>query len=614
MENNMKEKIPTAELGDQDTARHDNNKNSNDTQEKNVELNQELSLYYYDSKNRLMKLDGDREKIVSEHYIKLKALVRNTEGEGWEDLLEFIDLDNNLKTISIPRSILIDKKEVTKRLADSRFPTLCPNDLMSYFQTETPKERLIRVTQNGWISNSLDYIGKSFQIVNSSVKYIAPSTDQIASKGTLEEWKENICRYCENNHILTLALCVSMSGLLLKFQDFINSTMINLTGKSSIGKTTALQVASSIWGDSNFIRQWRTISNALESVAAEHNHGLLILDELGQVSAKDVSQIFYMLGNERGKQRMYSDTSLRKSKHWKLAILSSGEVGISDKIDETGTKVKAGQLVRCIDIEANIGDYGIYNTLHGFENGSVLSNFLKQNCEKYYGTSAEEFTKKLIQNQTYDTLKGSINEIMKEESNRIIEKFDLKDADGQVLRVVDIKFALYVTTGLYASKFGIFMHTENQIRDSIDFCFDRWLHDRGGNGAFEERDIIENVFTFLIKNEARFDSLRGIGTPPRDKLGYIEKQCGENATYYIIPKLFQREVCAGMNQKTVRNILQKSGIMETYEDGRAKYVDTKDGRQRLIIISFRKNSNPYNIIKDKVLHKTFFKNNQIRQT
>lgn len=363
--------------------------------------------------------------------------------------------------------------------------------------------------------------------------------------------------------------------------------MINIIGKSSIGKTTALQVAASIWGNSNFIKQWRTTSNALESIAAGHNHGLLILDELGQASAKDVAQMFYMLGNEQGKQRMYSDTSLRKSKHWKLAILSSGEAGIADKIEESGQKIKAGQLVRCIDIDANIGEYGIYNTLHGFENGSALSNFLKQNTKKYYGVVAEEFIRCLIDNMNEDGLIGVIEKDFVAETKRLYEKLELNDADGQVQRVSDV-FALYSLTGVYASKFGIFTHSEDQIRESIDFCFKRWIQDRGGKGAFEEQDIIENVFAFLIQNETRFDTLRGLSNPPRDKLGYIEKEYGESVTYYIIPKLFQREVCAGMNCKTVRDILRKLNFMDTYEDGRAKYVDTKDGRQRLVIISKKK--------------------------
>lgn len=588
MTDNLNKKAPTAISG-QDKSYLNFNLSNLVSQGKNEGEPIELSPYYYDSKGRLIKTNDDKEEIVSAYYIKLKSFIRDLAGNNWEAQIEFEDLDRKIRVIEIPRQKLIDKKELSQILASAGFPSFWSKPLYEYFKTETPKERLIRVTQNGWISNSLDYIGKSFQIVNSSVKYIAPSTDQIASKGTLEEWKENICRYCENNHILTLALCVSMSGLLLKFQDFINSTMINLTGKSSIGKTTALQVASSIWGDSKFINQWRTTSNALESVAAEHNHGLLILDELGQVSAKDVSQIFYMLGNERGKQRMYSDTSLRKSKHWKLAILSSGEVGISDKIEETGTKVKAGQLVRCIDIEANIGDYGIYNTLHGFENGSVLSNFLKQNCEKYYGTAVEEFTKKLIQNQTYDTLKGSINEIMKEESNRIIEKFDLNDADGQVRRVTDI-FTLYSLTGVYASKFGIFTHTEEQIRESIDFCFDRWLHDRGGKGAFEEKDIAEQLNGFLLQNESRFHNWDFPNGKVVNCLGYIKKE-PLDTIYYIIPKLFQKEFCSsyiGSSSKTVKKILLQNKITEIGSDGKDNKITLPDGtRKRFVKIRLK---------------------------
>jgi hypothetical protein len=40
---------------------------------------------------------------------------------------------------------------------------------------------------------------------------------------------------------------------------------------------------------------------------------LLILDELGQVQAKDVGNIVYMLGNSKGKSRMNADSELKKN-------------------------------------------------------------------------------------------------------------------------------------------------------------------------------------------------------------------------------------------------------------------------------------------------------------
>lgn len=268
MTDNLKNKIPTTELCDQGTRYTKNIMDSKNTQVKIAPNEEEkvaersLSPYFHNSKGQLMFSEGESEAMVSATYIKLKGFIRDEEGTNWEVQIEFNDLDGNLKTIAIPRENLMEPKQITQILASEGYPSFCSKALHHYLKTEMPRERLVRAHQNGWISDSLDYIGKSFQIVNSSVKYIAPSTDQIASKGTLEEWKENICRYCENNHILTLALSASISGILLKFQDFINSTMVNLTGKSSIGKTTALQVAASIWGDSNFINQWRTTSNA----------------------------------------------------------------------------------------------------------------------------------------------------------------------------------------------------------------------------------------------------------------------------------------------------------------------------------------------------------------
>lgn len=589
---NKNEKAPTTKSG-QDKTCVKGSTDSRNTQAKIVPNKEEkvteksLSPYFHNTKGQLMFSDGETEVIASDTYIKLRGFIRDEYGCNWEAQIEFNDLDGKLKTIQIPRSTLTDQKQVKQILADAGYPArCCLKVLHHYLTTEAPRERSVRVHQSGWISNSLDYVCPSFQTVNSDMKYISPSTEHTTPQGNLEEWKKNICCYCEGNHILTLALCVSLSGILLKFKSSINSTMINIIGKSSIGKTTALLVASSIWGDRRFIKQWRTTSNALESVAAEHNDGLLILDELSQVSAKDVSQIFYMLGNEQGKQRMYSDISLRKSKHWKIAILSSGEVGVADKIEEIGIKAKAGQLVRCIDIDALIDTkYGIYNTLHNLESGSSLSNLLKENCEKYHGMVAEEFIKQLTANNTSERLKETIRKDFDIETSRIYDKHDLKVADGQVRRVSDI-FTLYATTGVYAAKFGIFTHNENQIRESIDFCFERWLKNRGGKGAYEEQYIVENVSTFLLANAARFDTRQGIGgTPPRDRLGYMDKESGKEAIYYIYPALF-KTICNGMNPKTVREALKQRGILETYEDGRAKYVETKDGRQRLLIISF----------------------------
>lgn len=46
---------------------------------------------------------------------------------------------------------------------------------------------------------------------------------------------------------------------------------------------------------------------------------------------------------------MTVDATLKRTKSWRLLCVSSGEIGISEKIEAAGERVNGGVLVRCID-------------------------------------------------------------------------------------------------------------------------------------------------------------------------------------------------------------------------------------------------------------------------
>ena len=73
---------------------------------------------------------------------------------------------------------------------------------------------------------------------------------------------------------------VAFAGPLLHMLDH-ESGGFHLYGDSSGGKTTHLQVAASIYGGPRLVRSWRSTDNALESIAAAHSDGLLVLGEIG---------------------------------------------------------------------------------------------------------------------------------------------------------------------------------------------------------------------------------------------------------------------------------------------------------------------------------------------
>jgi putative DNA primase/helicase len=153
-------------------------------------------------------------------------------------------------------------------------------------------------------------------------------------------------------------------------------------------------------------------------------------------------------------------------------------VGISDKIAEEGSKAKAGQLVRCVDLDAQVSEeWGIHNDLHGFKNGAELSNHLNARATKYYGVVAEAFIRRLLDEPDPEE---TVVDRFENAKQLMTKKLELTGSDGQALRVMDV-FAVAIATGMLASQdsFGVLTHNSAGIKESICYVFERWLKDGG---------------------------------------------------------------------------------------------------------------------------------------
>jgi uncharacterized protein (DUF927 family) len=124
------------------------------------------------------------------------------------------------------------------------------------------------------------------------------------------------------------------------------------------------------------------------------------------------------------------------------------------------------------------------------------------------------------------------------------------------------------------------------VEEAIYSIFNRWLADRGGKKSVEDHAIIEHVIGFVVQHESRFKKIRDIEERTIiNCLGFMEKR--QNATiFYIIPKLFRKEMCKGMNVEMVRKILKKARILEVDVDGQnpkcAAYIHER--RLRLVTL------------------------------
>ena len=72
----------------------------------------------------------------------------------------------------------------------------------------------------------------------------------------------------------------------------------HLFGDSRNGKSTAARIALSIWGNPAALMQtWTGTAHGFTNLANARNGGLLVLDEIGQANARQVSQTAYSVIN-----------------------------------------------------------------------------------------------------------------------------------------------------------------------------------------------------------------------------------------------------------------------------------------------------------------------------
>lgn len=524
--------------------------------------------------------------------LKVSAVTRNDNNREWGRLLEFTDMDGNLHKWAMPAQMLSgDGNEYRRTLLDSGVRigsgNRAKNLLTQYIQTCAPFERARCVSKTGWFDNAYvlpdEVIGKQEgeRIILQTCSDDLSGYDQ---KGSLQEWRDNLSRYCVGNSRLILAVCSAFAPVLLEIHN-TESGGFHFRGNSSIGKSTALYVAASVWGGADRVRRWRTTDNGLEGLAQIHNDSLLCLDELKELDPKDAGKIVYMLANGQGKQRAGRNGEQRNPATWRLLFISTGELSIADHIRDGGGRVFAGQEVRIADLPAEPeGGHGIFETLHDFASGVYFSGHLMKASRGYHGTPSREFIRQV--SQQCETVMQAIQDIRQ----RFSSEFVPDAADGQVCRVAD-RFALVAAAGELATMWGITGWQPGEATTGVYKCFYDWLEYRGGSGKKETANVIRQVREFLqLHGDARFVPLNQKaqgGYKFGNRAGYRDSNL-TNSTFYIFTEVYSREVCKGFDIKFASKTLSEAGFLE-HDKGRFNKKLPKDapdgtGRPRVYAI------------------------------
>jgi putative DNA primase/helicase len=482
----------------------------------------------------------------------VEAIVRDSQENNFGRLLRFQNSLGNWREWSMPMELLRGSGEQLRGEILAMGVNISPQGhklLADYLQWRTPKKAMRCALQVGWCDDSFVLpdivIGKNAsQVIFQSGER---ATEEHTQAGELRAWKAEIAERATGNPLLMLAISAGFAGPLLEKCN-AESGGIHFVGDSSTGKTTAIEAACSVWGGRNFRRSWRATSNGMEGVAALFNDCLLALDEISECDPREVGAIVYALANGRGKQRASRTGHARSITRWLCSVVSSGERTISTTMAEGGYRIKAGQIVRLLDVPAT-RKYGAWDNLHGFNNGAAFSDAIRKAVSANHGKAGRAFLEKL----TLD--KQDFSERL--ESIKLMPGFSLETGHGQDKRVA-ARFALIGMAGEIATEYGLTGWPTGEALQAATIGLQAWRSMRGGSNNDERNAIPNQILEFIEKHgDSRFSNSK-TDTNVRERAGWWEDKDDERIYYFTSAGL--REALQGFDFKRALDVLQELGI------------------------------------------------------
>jgi putative DNA primase/helicase len=509
---------------------------------------------------------------------KVLYRARGADGLGWRSILQISNRDHVLREITVlDADIGGQEGGWHKALSDAglKIHPAHRGKLGQYLILEVDNApRATIVEKTGWHENSYVLPHRTIGAAPEPILFQGQDrTAAFSESGTLEAWRDQVGRHCAGNSRLILAVTAGLAAPLLPFSEVNESGGWHLYGPSSLGKTTALRVASSLHGKpGEYMSSWRATGNAIEGTAARSNHALLLLDEISQ-AGDTVGNTAMMLANGTGKTRMRDNATLRERMAWQLLWLSTGEHAMPHYLEASGLKADAGMEVRQLDIEADAGaGLGLFDKLPpDFTDARAFAEHLRAACDAQHGVAGVAWLEYVA------SLLDELRRDLPGEVTTMAQSMTVPGAESQVLRAMR-RFGLLAVAGELATQAGITGWKPGDATAGIRACVRTWLAGRGGSANLEDRHVLERFRNFLGRGwQSRFiewSRAEDERAPAKlDAVGFRkpadtpEKRVCETGEHVATPMIFYvtgegwAEIFRGMDPQRAAHVLLAKGVL-----------------------------------------------------
>lgn len=322
-------------------------------------------------------------------------------------IVDLSDHQNTRRRLLLPKSSLLNTTSMSVPLMDADFDVpqrlADRRALLAYLASRRPNRTFSIVSRTGFVADAA-YVHPDGHVEGQTdekpVIYRPASAPRRAvplRAGTLEGWIAGVAEPARHSALMMFAIGVSLGSILMKALQVESGGFHLYSRRSSKGKTLVEIVAATVHGcgDRDTLPTWDSTASGIEELAAEHCDRLLVLDDLGHISgdarnaASIVHKTSFKLTAGFGRVRSSSFANGDPAPRWRVLLLSSGELSLTELAAAAGRQRLRGDLVRLIDIPAvTSGTRGIFDDLPPNTTPADLAHAIEQAGRAHYGHAA----------------------------------------------------------------------------------------------------------------------------------------------------------------------------------------------------------------------------------
>lgn len=373
----------------------------------------------------------------------------------------------------------------------------------------------------------------------------------------LATWQNRIGDYCRGNPFLIFPIAVALTSPWLRYFN-VQGAGFHFWGRSSTGKSTIAYVMASIMLGrfEDFFRNWNATANGMEAVCKMSDGSCLVLDELGECSAKDANRAIYMISNGRPKKR-YTDADASQVQ-WQLMYASTGELSSKAHLELGRIMQKPGQAIRRLDIPVETENgMGVFHFVPEGWSPAEFSQYLRDQSLQCRGAVQEAYLTAMLTN--FPAARQSVEDMMAQ-----FGVMCAPDPEGQVQRAHRL-FALCAAAGEFGISQGILPWSHGDALKAAHYTYEAWRSSFYENSMPEAERIMERLHSTLMRQgESGFlkcQKMNGVGNLG-NAFGF-RQEFPDGSAHYILPADGFARMFRGFESRTVCTVLKQRGLLLT---------------------------------------------------